>query len=148
VSAGAIVGLIFAIFFAIGVLFFAFVLVRVAEVLKETTKLVAGITQETVPLLNEITDTVKNGNAQLVKVDAITDNVETMSKNVSGLVSTATSAIGGPLVKVASFSYGVRAAITTRKNEDVAKRVKAELKADRRARRADKKQARRADSWL
>jgi predicted PurR-regulated permease PerM len=139
VSAGAIVGLIFAIFFAIGVLFFAFVLVRVAEVLKETTKLVAGITQETVPLLNEITDTVKNGNAQLVKVDAITDNVETMSKNVSGLVATATSAIGGPLVKVASFSYGVRAAITTRKNEDVAKRVKAELKADRKARRADKK---------
>jgi predicted PurR-regulated permease PerM len=137
VSAGAIVGLIFAIFFAIGVLFFAFV--RVAEVLKETTKLVAGITQETVPLLNEITDTVKNGNAQLVKVDAITDNVETMSKNVSGLVSTATSAIGGPLVKVASFSYGVRAAITSRKNEDVAKRVKAELKADRKARRADKK---------
>jgi predicted PurR-regulated permease PerM len=139
VSAGASVGLIFAIFFAIGVLFFAFVLVRVAEVLKETTKLVAGITQETVPLLNEITDTVKNGNAQLVKVDAITDNVETMSKNVSGLVSTATSAIGGPLVKVASFSYGVRAAITSRKNEDVAKRVKAELKADRKARRADKK---------
>lgn len=138
-SAGAIVGLIFAIFFAIGVLFFAFVLVRVAEVLKETTKLVAGITQETVPLLNEITDTVKNGNAQLVKVDAITDNVETMSKNVSGLVATATSAIGGPLVKVASFSYGVRAAITTRKNEDVAKRVKAELKADRKARRAEKK---------
>lgn len=138
-SAGAIVGLIFAIFFAIGVLFFAFVLVRVAEVLKETTRLVAGITQETVPLLNEITDTVKNGNAQLVKVDAITDNVETMSKNVSGLVSTATSAIGGPLVKVASFSYGVRAAITSRKNEDVAKRVKAELKADRKARRADKK---------
>ena len=62
-----------------------------------------------------------------------------MSKNVSGLVGTATSAIGGPLVKVASFSYGVRAAITTRKNEDVAKRVKAELKADRRARRAEKK---------
>jgi hypothetical protein len=33
----------------------------------------------------------------------------------------------------------VRAAITSRKNEDVAKRVKAELKADRKARRADKK---------
>jgi predicted PurR-regulated permease PerM len=139
VTAGQIVGLIFAIFFAVGVCFFAFVLVRLAEVLKETTRLVAGITQETVPLLNEITDTVKNGNNQLVKVDAITDNVETMSKNISGLVSTATSAIGGPLVKVASFSYGVRAAITTRKNEDVAKRVKAELKADRKARRADKK---------
>jgi predicted PurR-regulated permease PerM len=139
VSGGAIVGLIFAIFFAVGVCFFAFVLVRLAEVLKETTRLVAGITQETVPLLNEITDTVKNGNNQLVKVDSITDNVENMSKNISGLVSTATSVIGSPLVKAASFSYGVRAAITSRKNEDVAKRVKAELKADRKARRADKK---------
>ena len=138
-SGGAIVGLIFAIFFAVGVCFFAFVLVRLAEVLKETTKLVAGITQETVPLLNEITDTVKNGNNQLVKVDSITDNVETMSKNISGLVSTATSVLGSPLVKVASFSYGVRAAITSRKNEDVAKRVKAELKAERRARRLEKK---------
>jgi predicted PurR-regulated permease PerM len=139
VSGGAIVGLIFAIFFAVGVCFFAFVLVRLAEVLKETTRLVAGITQETVPLLNEITDTVKNGNNQLVKVDSITDNVENMSKNISGLVSTATSVIGSPLVKAASFSHGVRAAITSRKNEDVAKRVKAELKAERRARRLEKK---------
>ena len=138
-SGGAIVGLIFAIFFAVGVCFFAFVLVRLAEVLKETTKLVAGITKETVPLLSEITDTVKNGNSQLVKVDGMTTNLETITANVTGLVSTATSAIGGPLVKVASFSYGVRAAITSRRNEDVAKRVRAELKADRRARRGDKK---------
>jgi predicted PurR-regulated permease PerM len=139
VSGGAIVGLIFAIFFAVGTCFFAFVLVRLAEVLKETTRLVANITDQTVPLLSEITDTVKNGNSQLVKVDSITDNVENMSKNISGLVSTATSVIGSPLVKAASFSYGVRAAITSRKNEDVAKRVKAELKADRKARRLEKK---------
>ena len=140
-SGGAIVGLIFAIFFALGVCFFAFVLVRLAEVLKETTKLVAGITQETVPLLSEITDTVKNGNHQLEKVDGMTTNIQTMTGNVTSLVNTATSVVGGPLVKVASFSYGVRAAITTRRNEDVAKRVKAELKADRKARRADKKKA-------
>ena len=138
-SGGEIVGLIFAIFFALGVCFFAFVLVRLAEVLKETTKLVAGITQETVPLLSEITDTVKNGNEQLVKVDGMTTNLQTMSNNVTSLVSTATAVVGGPLVKAASFSYGVRAAITSRRNEDVAKRVKAELKADRKARRADKK---------
>jgi predicted PurR-regulated permease PerM len=139
VSGGEIVGLIFAIFFALGVCFFAFVLVRLAEVLKETTKLVSGITQETVPLLNEITETVKNGNAQLVKVDGMTTSLESMTSNISGLVSTATSVVGGPLVKAASFSYGVRAAITSRRNEDVAKRVKAELKADRRARRLEKK---------
>jgi predicted PurR-regulated permease PerM len=139
VTGGQIVGLIFAVFFAVGTCFFAFVLVRLAEVLKETTRLVAGITQETVPLLEQITETVRTGNGELEKVAAITDNVSTMSSNITGLVSTATSAVGGPLVKVASFSYGVRAAITSRKNEDIAKRVKAELKADRRARRTDKK---------
>ena len=138
-SGGAIVGLIFAIFFAVGVCFFAFVLVRLAEVLKEATKLVAGVTQETVPLINEITETVKNGNQQLVKVDGMTTNLANITDNVTGLVSTATSVLGSPLVKAASFSYGVRAAITSRRQEDVAKRVKAELKAERRARRLEKK---------
>lgn len=138
-SGGAIVGLIFAIFFAVGVCFFAFVLVRLAEVLKETTKLVSGITRETVPLINEVTETVKSGNQQLVKVDGMTTNLATITNNVTGLVTTATSVVGGPLVKAASFSYGVRAAITSRRNEDVAKRVKAELKAERRARRLEKK---------
>jgi predicted PurR-regulated permease PerM len=139
VSGGAIVGLIFAIFFAVGVCFFAFVLVRLAEVLKEATKLVSGVTRETVPLINEITETVKNGNQQLVKVDGMTTNLATITNNVTGLVTTATSVVGGPLVKAASFSYGVRAAITSRRNEDVAKRVKAELRAERRARRLEKK---------
>jgi hypothetical protein len=108
-------------------------------VLKEATKLVSGVTQETVPLINEITETVKNGNQQLVKVDGMTTNLATITNNVTGLVTTATSVVGGPLVKAASFSYGVRAAITSRRNEDVAKRVKAELRAERRARRLEKK---------
>lgn len=135
VSAGAVVGLVFAIFFGIGVVFLCFVLIRLAGVLKETTKLVSGITDQTVPLLGEITTTVVTTNQQLVKVDGITDNVATLSGNASALASTFSATVGGPMIKAAAFSYGVRTAIANRRKADVEKRVRAEIKAERRARK-------------
>jgi predicted PurR-regulated permease PerM len=135
VSAGAVVGLVFAIFFGIGVVFLCFVLIRLAQVLKEATKLVSGITDQTVPLLGEITTTVVTTNQQLVKVDTITDNVANVSGNASALASTFSATVGGPMIKAAAFSYGVRTAIANRRKAEVDKRVRAELKAERRARK-------------
>jgi predicted PurR-regulated permease PerM len=135
VSAGAVVGLVFAIFFGIGVVFLCFVLIRLAQVLKEATKLVSGITDQTVPLLGEITATVVTTNQQLVKVDTITDNVANVSGNASALASTFSATVGGPMIKAAAFSYGVRTAIANRRKAEVDKRVRAELKAERRARK-------------
>lgn len=134
-SAGAVVGLVFAIFFGIGVVFLCFVLIRLAQVLKETTKLVSGITDQTLPLLGEITTTVVTTNQQLVKVDGITENVATLSGNASALASTFSATVGGPMIKAAAFSYGVRTAIANRRKADVEKRVRAEMKAERRARK-------------
>jgi hypothetical protein len=135
VSAGAVVGLVFAIFFGIGVVFLCFVLIRLAQVLKETTKLVSGITDQTVPLLGEVTTTVVTANQQLVKVDTITDNVANVSGNASALASTFSATVGGPMIKAAAFSYGVRTAIANRRKADVEKRVRAELKTERRSRK-------------
>jgi len=135
VSAGAVVGLVFAIFFGIGVVFLCFVLIRLAQVLKEATKLVSGITDQTVPLLGEITTTVVTTNQQLVKVDGITDNVATLSGNASALASTFSATVGGPMIKAAAFSYGVRTAIANRRKAEVDKRVRSEMKAERRARK-------------
>lgn len=135
VSAGAVVGLVFAIFFGIGVVFLCFVLLRLAQVLKEATKLVSGITDQTVPLLGEITTTVVTTNQQLVKVDTITDNVANVSGNASALASTFSATVGGPMIKAAAFSYGVRTAIANRRKAEVDKRVRAELKAERRMRK-------------
>ena len=134
-SAGAVVGLVFAIFFGIGVVFLCFVLIRLAQVLKEATKLVSGITDQTVPLLGEITTTVVTTNQQLVKVDGITDNVATLSGNASALASTFSATVGGPMIKAAAFSYGVRSALANRRKADVEKRVRSEMKAERRARK-------------
>ena len=43
-------------------------------------------------------------------MDDITSNVSDASANVSALSSLVTSTVGQPLIKVASFSYGVRQA--------------------------------------
>jgi uncharacterized protein YoxC len=137
VSAGAVVGLIFAIFFAVGVVFLCVVLLRLAQVLKEAKTLVAGISEQTTPLLGEITATVTTTNEQLGKVDVITDNVSNISTNASALASTFSATVGGPMIKAAAFSYGVRSAISSRRRADVEKRVKAELKAARKGKKED-----------
>lgn len=134
-SAGAVVGLIFAIFFAVGVVFLCVVLLRLAQVLKETKQLVAGISEQTSPLLAEITTTVVTTNQQLGKVDVITDNVSSISTNASALASTFSATVGGPMIKAAAFSYGVRSALASRRRADVEKRVKAEIKSARKARK-------------
>ena len=136
-SAGAVVGLVFAIFFAVGVVFLCVVLLRLAQVLRETKELVAGIAEKTTPLLGEITNTVVTTNEQLGKVDVITDNVSNISTNASALASTFSATVGGPMIKAAAFSYGVRSAIGTRRRAEVEKRVKAEMKATRKGKKED-----------
>lgn len=136
VSFGAIVGLVFAVIFAVLVGFLALVLVKLGQVLTEATRLVNGITEQTIPLLGEVTTSVSHVNDQLVRVDAITGNVQTLSQNVSALSSVFAATLGGPLVKAAAFSYGVRKALADRQHADVEKRVKAELKAGRKTQKA------------
>ncbi len=96
------------------VLFVGFVLVRLASVLKSTESLVNGVTDRTVPLLGEVTTSVVQVNGQLEKVDTITTNAATISSNAAALVSLFGATLGGPLIKVAAFSYGVRRAASKR----------------------------------
>jgi uncharacterized protein YoxC len=132
ISAGDVVGLIFAIAFVVLVLFLGLVLIKLGRVLGETQKLVAGITDKTVPLLGEVTGTVTHVNEELVRVDAITANVQSMTGNISALTSLFAATLGSPVVKVAAFSYGVRRAATKRQHGEIEKRIKTEMKAAKR----------------
>ena len=55
VSFGGVVALIFAVLFAVLVAFMILVLIKLSQVLNETTRLVGSMTDETVPLLHEAT---------------------------------------------------------------------------------------------
>ncbi|MCG7525762.1 DUF948 domain-containing protein [Streptomyces sp. OfavH-34-F] len=107
-------GILVAVFWAILVSFLAVVLVRLAQTLRATTKLVADVTEQAVPLLADASATVRAAQTQLDKVDAIATDVQEVTSNASALSTTVASAFGGPLVKVAAFGYGVRQAIGRR----------------------------------
>jgi len=134
-SGGEVAGLIVAVFWGVLVCFIGYVLIRLGNVVGETGKLVAGVTDETVPLLTEVRTSVVHVNAELERVDAITANLQTATTNVSALTSVFAATLGSPVIKVAAFSYGVRRALTERRDADVRKRVKADLKAERKANR-------------
>ncbi|MBL1089552.1 DUF948 domain-containing protein [Streptomyces sp. 9-7] len=104
-------GILVAVFWAILVSFLALVLVRLAQTLKATTKMVAEVSEQAVPLLADASATVRSAHTQLARVDAIAADVQEVTANASALSSTVSSAFGGPLVKVAAFGYGVRRAI-------------------------------------
>jgi uncharacterized protein YoxC len=131
ISVGDVVGLLFAFGFLLLVLFLCYVLLRLTRVLEETRALVHGITERTVPLLGEVTTSVVHVNEELVRVDAITSNVQSISANVSSLTALFAATLGSPIIKVAAFSYGVRKAASKRAEDDVRKRVRAELKGGR-----------------
>jgi hypothetical protein len=109
------------------------------EILRSTEEAIDGVTKETVPLISEVTTTVEHVNEELVRVDAITENVQTVSTNVASLVSLFGATLGGPLVKAAAFSYGVRRALGARDKDAVEKRVRETMKQERRERRAERK---------
>jgi uncharacterized protein YoxC len=132
-SVGDVAGLIAAIAFVLLVGLLAVPLLKLGKVLDEARRLVGTVTDETVPLINEVTTTVGLTNHQLERVDTITAGVQQVTTNVSALTSLFAATLGSPLVKVAAFSYGVRRAMSDRRRGDVEKRVKTELKAERKS---------------
>ncbi|AXI80716.1 DUF948 domain-containing protein [Peterkaempfera bronchialis] len=110
-SVGEMAGLIVAVFWAVLVTLLAVVLVRLSRVLKETTTLVRGVSEQAVPLLEDASAALADAQQQLDRVDEITANVQDAAANAQALSSTVAATLGGPLVKVAAFSYGVRRAV-------------------------------------
>jgi len=112
VSIGDIAGVIAALAFAYMVFRVGGVLGKTGKVLDEARLAVRGVSEQTVPLLSQVTDTVASTNEQIVRLDTITANVSSMSTNVNALTSLFAATMGSPIVKVAAFSYGVRSALT------------------------------------
>jgi len=135
-SVGEVAGLIAAVAFVLLVGILAIPLVKLGGVLDETRHMIKGVSDETVPLLSEVTTTVTSANAQLVRVDAITSNVQSATTNVSALTALLAATVGGPVVRVAAFSYGVRQALADRPGKATRRRVADQTRAEQAAARA------------
>lgn len=113
-SGGDIAGLIAAGVFAVLVALLAIPVWKLGRVFDEIRVTIRSLSDGTVPLIDEVTNTVSTTNSQLQKVDGITSNVSDASANMSALSSLIAATVGSPLIKVAAFSYGVRTAFGRR----------------------------------
>ena len=148
-SAGAVAGLIAAGAFLVLALFACYALAKLARIFDE----VADRVRQTDRTIDESTDRIRQAgttvnevntalasvNAELQKVEQITTHVESITGNMSALTSVFAATLGGPVIKVAAFSYGVRRAASRRSESDVASRVKAEIKAEKVAAKPSRK---------
>lgn len=107
-SVSDVAGLIAAIAFVLLVGLCAVPLLKLGRVLDEARVSVKELTDHTVPVLDETATLVASSNAQLENIDTVTTAVAQVSENVSALTGLFAATVGGPLVKVAAFSYAVR----------------------------------------
>ena len=131
-SGGAIAALIAAIAFALLVLLLAIPLLKLGRMLDEATIAVRKTHDGVGPLLAEAVETVEAVNLQLVHVEGIAKNVNSMTTNGAAMTSVVSSTLGSPMIKAAAFTYGVRKTVADRRDADA-------VKAARRTRRAGKR---------
>jgi uncharacterized protein YoxC len=117
-TAGEIAGLIAAIAFVALVALAAVPLLKLGRVLEEVRLAVRDIGHESVPILTELQGTVRATNTELEKLSFVTEDVSTVTKNATVVSANAaqlttlfSATLGGPLIKTAAFTYGVRRAI-------------------------------------
>lgn len=111
-SVGDVAGLIAAIAFVLLVGLLAVPLLKLGRVLDETRDSVKELTEHTVPVLDETATLVASSNVQLEHIDTVTTAAAQVSENVSALTALFAATVGGPMIKVAAFSYGVRRALS------------------------------------
>lgn len=138
-SVGEIAALVAAGAFVILVGFMAVPIVKLGRTLDEATLAIRKAHEGAQPILTNAVTTVEHVNSQLERVEGITQNAQAISSNVAGLTSLFAASLGGPLVRIAAFSYGVRRAFSARRKAEDEKAAKAEQKATRRARRSHRR---------
>jgi hypothetical protein len=131
VSAGQWAALIAAGAFVLLVLILAIPLIKLGRTLDEATIAIRKAHMNSDPLFTGANTTLNHVNTQLERVDGITANTQAVTGNVSALSSVFTATLGGPLVKVAAFSYGVNRALKARRKA----KAEGEGKHSRRGRR-------------
>ncbi|HEY0000182.1 MAG TPA: DUF948 domain-containing protein [Actinoplanes sp.] len=148
-NAGEIAGLIAAGAFLMLVLVLAVPILKLGRTVDAATRSINDLTDRTGPLIGDVNETVRGVNValsqvqvsldgvnvQLAKVDTITEHAAHVTANVANLSTVVAAAAANPLIKVASFGYGLRKAAKARRTADETREVRETLKQRRKAAR-------------
>jgi hypothetical protein len=82
---------------------------------RELTFTIRQLTDQAVPILSGLTETVSGVNTELGRVDAIVGTVQHISEQAAGLADIVHNAVANPLVKAIAFVTGTRVAVKAAK---------------------------------
>jgi hypothetical protein len=85
----------------------AFVLVRLGATIRRVTSLIQGLETEVLPLINKAGGTVDRVNAQLDKLDRVTDSAVDAADSLDTAVRAVTIAITRPVQKISGLAAGL-----------------------------------------
>jgi uncharacterized protein YoxC len=128
-DAGEIAGLIAAGAFLMLVLVLAVPILKLGRTVDAATRAINDLNDKTGPLLGNVNETVRSMNTalgevqisldgvnvQLAKVDTMTTHAQHITASAAHLAMIVSAAAANPLIKVASFGYGVRRAAARRR---------------------------------
>lgn len=148
-DAGEIAGLIAAGAFLMLVLVLAVPIFKLGRTVDAATHALNDLNDKTGPLLTNLTATVDNVNTalsqvqisldgvnvQLAKVDTMTTHAQNVTASVANVATIVSAAAANPLIKVASFGYGLRKAAAARRRAEDEREVRDTLKKRRKAAR-------------
>ena len=109
-SVGQIAAIVAAVAFVILVVLLAIPLLKLGRTLDEATIAIRKAHERTEPLLSDAGVTLTTVNTQLERVDGVTASAQAVAANTKALTTLFTATLGGPLVKAAALSYGLRKA--------------------------------------
>jgi uncharacterized protein YoxC len=133
-SGGEVAALIAAIAFVLLVLLLAIPLLKLGRTLDEATLAVRKTHDGIGPLLTQAQQTMDSVNAQLVQVEGIATNVNSMTTNVAAMTAVVGSTLGSPMIKAAAFTYGVRKTVADRRDAEAVKTARRKRRSDRKSR--------------
>lgn len=123
-TVGEIAGLLAAIALCVLVALCAVPLLKIGRVLEELRLTVRDVGHNSVPILQELKGTVENTNDEIAKLSLVTEDLHkvsghatVVSENAAQMSQLFAATLGGPLVKTAAFTYGVRSALKGRKKK-------------------------------
>jgi predicted PurR-regulated permease PerM len=146
ITFGEVAGLIAAIALLLLVGALAVPLLKLGRTVDQATRAMTQVADGLGPTLANINTTIDGVNetlvgvnGQLVKVDVMTSNVQQVTTNAAAMTTLFASTVGGPLVRVAAVTYGVRRAVAGRRDAELQREATARIKSERKAARRTKR---------
>ncbi len=95
-----------AVFWGVLVIALCVLVAKAVGLLDEVVNSVRSVSDETLPILRGVNETVAGVNVELARVDTIVAGVQSITATTDQLVGVVHAAVSNPLIKVAAFAAG------------------------------------------